>query len=313
MKYYLAPMEGLTGYIFRQAHHEHFHNFDKYFTPFISPTKKKILKTRERKDVAVDNNKGMNTVPQILTNNADNFVDTVQYLKELGYTEVNLNLGCPSATVVTGHKGAGILEDPDKLNRFFDEIFDKCNDVNISVKTRLGMFFSSEFEDILKVFNRYPISEIIIHPRVREDYYTGQPDLDTFADALSSTDIPVCYNGDINTPSDVDMIVKRFPIIQAIMIGRGVLRNPGLLDEIITGEQTKTSTKAEFHDTLLNGYIKDLKNEKDVLFKMKEMWSYLETSFRDNPEHDTLLKCIRKAGNISEYKVAVSKLINEQH
>lgn len=309
MKYYLAPMEGLTGYVFRQAHHKHYMSFDKYYTPFISPTKKKILKTREQKDVAVNNNVGMNVIPQVLTNNSDNFIDTVQYLKELGYSEVNLNLGCPSATVVTRHKGAGFLEDPDILDRFFDEVFGKCDDVNISVKTRLGMYFASEFEDILKVFNRYPISEIIIHPRVREDYYNGHPDLDTFGEALTMTDIPVCYNGDINTLSDVDMIKKKFPNINAIMLGRGILRNPGLLNEIITGENTDIATIASFHDTLLNGYIGDLKSEKDVLFKMKELWSYLETSYKDNPNHDPALKRIRKSSNISEYKTAVNILM----
>jgi tRNA-dihydrouridine synthase len=309
MKYYLAPMEGLTGYVFRQTHHEYYASFDKYFTPFISPTKKKILKTRERKDVDPANNEGMTTIPQILTNNAENFIYTTSYLADQGYTEVNLNLGCPSPTVVTKNKGAGFLNDPDKLDRFFDEIFNGVNDTKISVKTRLGMYFASEFEDILKVYNRYPISELIIHPRVREDYYNGSVKMDVFAEALKNTSISVCYNGDVFSVSDARRIEKEFPNVNAIMIGRGILKNPNLINEILGNDENDSDTLKEFHEALLNKYIEDLKSERDVMFKMKEMWAYLGESFKSEPGFDKNIKKIRKASNVSEYRVAVNELI----
>ncbi len=309
MKYYLAPMEGLTGYVFRQTHHTYYASFDKYFTPFISPTKKKILKTRERKDVDPANNEGMVTIPQILTNNSENFIYTASYLANEGYSEVNLNLGCPSPTVVTKNKGAGFLNDPDRLDRFFDEVFDGVGDVKISVKTRLGMHFKSEFEDILKVYNRYPLSEIIIHPRVREDYYSGAVDMETFADALNNTSISICYNGDIVNAEDSRRIANNYPNVKAIMIGRGILRNPNLLNEIVGSDETDGDTIKHFHNALIDKYIDDLKSERDVLFKMKEMWSYLGESFIDNPYYDKLIKRIRKASNISEYKAAVKDIM----
>ncbi len=309
MKYYLAPMEGLTGYVFRQTHHMYYAGFDKYFTPFISPTKKRVLKTRELKDISPANNTGMTTVPQILTNDASNFIYTTSFLANEGYREVNLNLGCPSPTVVSKNKGAGFLSDPERLDRFFDEVFNGVDkDIKISVKTRLGMCFASEFEDILKVYNRYPISELIIHPRVRDDYYNGSVKMDVFGEALKNTSISVCYNGDIFDASDALRIAEDCPNVNAIMLGRGILRNPGLINEI-KGIPVEPDSVISFHNTLLEKYLGDLKSERDVLFKMKELWSYLAVSFNDNPEHDKLLKKIRKSSNISEYRIAVNELI----
>ncbi|MCR4716097.1 MAG: tRNA-dihydrouridine synthase family protein [Lachnospiraceae bacterium] len=325
MDYYLAPMEGLTGYVFRKTYHSFYRGFDKYFTPFIAPTKKKVLKTREFKDVDPANNEGMKVIPQILTNDADNFIDTVERLKHLGYYEVNLNLGCPSQTVVTKGKGAGFLDDPDRLDAFFENVFDRLRKVRISVKTRLGMDFSSEFFDILEVYNRYPFEEIIIHPRVREDYYAKKPDLATFAEALNKTDKDVCYNGDIFSQEDAKRIISDYPKVKAIMLGRGILKNPRLLEEI-TNEKLGSLHEIEafdpssvemdkerkrlkaFHDALLEGYVTDLSGERDVLFKMKEFWSYFLENFRDNPDFDKLMKKIKKSQSVLEYAVAANNL-----
>ena len=174
MKIYLAPLEGVTGYTYRRALQECFGGFDKYFIPFILPNQKGHLSTREKKDIAPENNQGMQAVPQILTKNAEDFIRTVETLKEYGYEEVNLNLGCPSKTVVTRGRGAGFLDRPDELDRFLDEIFRKC-DVRISIKTRLGMEEEWEFEDLLKIYNKYPLEELIIHPRLQKDYYKNTP------------------------------------------------------------------------------------------------------------------------------------------
>lgn len=186
MKIYLAPLEGITGHIYRTALKECFDGFDKYFIPFISPNQKGHFSTREKKDVLPENNRGVLAVPQILTNQAEDFIETAKKLAEYGYEEVNLNLGCPSRTVVTKGRGAGFLEEPDRLDRFLDEIFKK-REWKISVKTRIGMSEPEEFEDLLKIYNRYPLEELIVHPRLQKDFYKNTPNLDVFAMAAEES------------------------------------------------------------------------------------------------------------------------------
>ena len=198
MKYYLAPMEGITGFIYRNAYEKFFHNIDKYFTPFIVANKSKSLKTKELRDVLPENNNCMNIVPQILTNNSEDFIITSKRLQQLGYNEVNLNLGCPSGTVVSKNRGSGFLALRDELDRFLEEIFTLEN-MKISIKTRIGKDNPEEFYELIKIYNKYPLEELIIHPRTRNDFYGNKPNLDVFKDALSLSKAEVCYNGDIFT------------------------------------------------------------------------------------------------------------------
>lgn len=306
MQFYLAPMEEVTGYVYRNVYHMLFDDMDKYVTPFITPTQKRILKTRDRKEVAPENNRGIHVVPQVMTNHAEQFVDTCRMLMELGYHEVNLNLGCPSATVVRKAKGSGFLADPEKLDRFFETVFlmlEKEGDQpEISVKTRTGLEFPEEFEDILKIYNRYPLNEIIIHPRLQKDYYNNTPDLDIFSYAFEQSVHPVCYNGDIFTKKQYEDFRKRFPSVERIMLGRGVVANPGLVREIVTGEKISGEELRAYHDKLYAGYREALGSEKDALFKMKELWSYLGKGFTGA---DKYLKKIRKADRPEEYISAV--------
>ena len=314
IQFYLAPMEEVTGYVYRNVYHTMFGDMDKYFTPFIAPTKKKILKTRERKEVAPEHNQGMYVVPQILTNDAEQFLDTCNMLTELGYHEVNLNLGCPAATVVSKRKGSGFLDEPGKLDQFFETIFEEMSGLPeekrfcISVKTRIGMEFPEEFEDILKVYNRYPFSEIIIHPRLQKDYYNNHPNLEVFAEALEQCVHPVCYNGDIFTKEDYETLHRRFPTVKRIMLGRGAVANPGLLREIQTAQPITAEELKEYHDRLYAGYREALNSEKDALFKMKEVWFYLGKMF---PEAEKALKKVKKANKPEEYQEAVRRVFDE--
>lgn len=314
IQFYLAPMEEVTGYVYRNVYHTMFGDMDKYFTPFIAPTKKKILKTRERKEVAPEHNRGMYVVPQILTNDAEQFLDTCNMLTELGYHEVNLNLGCPAATVVSKRKGSGFLDDPGKLDRFFESIFEEMSRLpeekkfSISLKTRIGMEFPEEFEDILKVYNRYPFSEIIIHPRLQKDYYNNHPNLEVFSEALAQCVHPVCYNGDIFSKEDYETLHRRFPVVERIMLGRGVVANPGLLREIQTDQPITAEELIEYHDRLYAGYREALNSEKDALFKMKEVWFYLGKMF---PEAEKALKKVKKANKPEEYQEAVRRVFDE--
>lgn len=308
MKFYLAPMEGITGYIYRNAYEKNFYNIDKYFTPFIVANKSKSLKTKELRDVLPENNKCINIVPQILTNDSEDFIITSKRLEQLGYNEINLNLGCPSGTVVSKNRGSGFLALREELDKFLEEIFTLEN-MKISIKTRIGKDNPEEFYELIKIYNKYPLEELIIHPRTQKDFYGNKPNLEVFKDALSLSKAHVCYNGDIFTVNDYNKIIKDFPNLNSVMFGRGILSNPGLIGEI--KEETFIDKKVlkNFHDEILNNYIELFKEEKNALFRMKELWGYMIYIFSDNKKY---AKKIKKAQKLKDYNEAVSSLFQEQ-
>ncbi len=309
MKFYFAPFEGITGYLYRNAYHELFDcGIDKYFTPFIAVSQNGLTKSRELEDLSPEHNKGMTVIPQLLGNNGEQVNHYFHRLKEMGYEEVNLNIGCPYQTVVSKRKGAGLLADTDLLKGFLEAAFGNPP-VRVSVKTRIGMEKGEEFEEILDIYNQYPISELIVHPRVREDFYQNHPDLDVFAFAVENSRAPVCYNGDIFTRQDFQMITERFPKLDRIMLGRGLLANPGLLTEIITGKSMKKEELKIFHDRIFHDYAQIMSGEKNTLFKMKELWNYFQFLFEDSEKY---LKKIRKAKNFGEYKSAVDAIMQAE-
>lgn len=309
MKYYFAPLEGITGYIFRNAYETYFNRqVDAYFTPFIAPSINRCINPKEKRDILPEHNQNIKTIPQILTNQAEVFIKTARELQEFGYEEVNLNLGCPSGTVVSKHRGAGFLEDPEALDRFFEVVFEGCNS-KISIKTRIGMDDPEEFYDLLTVYNRYPFSEVIIHPRVREDYYKNKPNVEMFGEAIKNSPHSLCYNGDIFTVSDYKNITELFPTLDKVMLGRGLLRNPALVRQIKGGAPLQKEECRAFHDRLVADYKEVMSGDKNVLFKMKELWSYLAYSF-SNPEK--YIKKIRKADRMCDYLAVVDGLFAEQ-
>lgn len=308
MKYYLAPMEGITGHIYRNAYEKYFHNIDKYFTPFIVPNESLSLKTKELRDMLPENNEGLNIVPQILTNNAQGFVLTANKLKQLGYEEINLNLGCPAGTVVSKKRGSGFLAYPEELDRFLDEIY-KINDMKISIKTRLGKERADEFYKLIEIYNKYPLEELIIHPRTREDFYGNTPNLEIFKESLKLSKHSICYNGDIFTVDNYNKIVKEFPQVDKIMIGRGILANPGLIDEIKENKFITKEILKQFHDEIFENYTILLKEDKNAMYRMKELWGYMSHIFTNNKKY---YKKIKKAQKAIDYKVAVNSLFAEQ-
>ena len=308
MKYYLAPMEGITGHIYRNAYEKYFHNIDKYFTPFIVPNQSLSLKTKELRDLLPENNEGLNVVPQILTNDAEGFILTANKLKQLGYDEINLNLGCPAGTVVSKKRGSGFLAYPDELDKFLDEIY-KISDMKISIKTRLGKERPEEFYNLIEIYNKYPLEELIIHPRTREDFYGNIPNLKMFKEALSLSKHPICYNGDIFTTENYNEIVKEFPEIDKVMLGRGVLANPGLIGEIRENNFISKEVLKEFHDEIFENYTILLNEDKNAMYRMKELWGYMSHIFTDNKKY---YKKIKKAQKAKDYREAVSRLFEEQ-
>ncbi|MEY8427048.1 tRNA-dihydrouridine synthase family protein [Lachnospiraceae bacterium 46-15] len=303
MHYYLAPMEGITTWVFRRAYHKYFRPMDKYFTPFLVPHTHKDFNFKEKNEILPEHNTGQNLVPQILTNNAEDFVRTANALKRYGYEEINLNLGCPSGTVVSKGRGAGFLRDTEKLDCFFDEVFSGL-EMKVSVKTRIGIQDPEEFREILEIYNRYPLSELIIHPRVRQDFYKNHPDMKVFGIAYEKSRNLLCYNGDLCTVEDIQRVHGYFPQVPAVMIGRGILKNPGLVQEAEGGRTDKETLRA-FHDEIYHTYREIMSGDKNTVFKMKEFWSYLSLSF----EHgEKCWKKIKKAQSAAEYERAVEEI-----
>ena len=308
MKFYLAPMEGITGHIYRNSYEKYFHNIDKYFTPFIVPNQSVSLKTKELKDLLPQNNKGLNIVPQILTNNAEGFILTANKLKQLGYEEINLNLGCPAGTVVSKKRGAGFLAYPEELDKFLDEIY-KIDNMKISIKTRLGKERADEFYKLIEIYNKYPLEELIIHPRTREDFYGNTPNLEVFKDALKLSKHSICYNGDIFTLNSYNKIINEFPEVNKVILGRGILANPGLIGEIKNNEFANKEIIKMFHDEIFENYTILLNEDKNAMYRMKELWGYMSHIFTNNKKY---YKKIKKAQKAIDYKNAVNSLFIEQ-
>lgn len=313
MKIYFAPLEGITGYMYRNTFHRHFGGVDRYFIPFIQPKQHGHFSTREKKDIMPEHNQGMQVVPQLLTNQAADFLQTARQLAELGYEEVNLNLGCPSRTVVSKGRGAGQLKDVQVLGAFLDEIF-KASPVRISIKTRIGLQDPEEFDQLLAVFMQYPLTELIIHPRVQQEYYEGQPHIETFLTAYQQLQnaarsggkpFTLCYNGDIFSKADYQRLVEKAPALSCIMLGRGLLRNPGLAEQLKGKEAPEKERLRAFHDDLYRQYQEEMSGERNVLFKMKEFWVYMAESFEDSRKY---AKKIKKAQRLRQYEEAVQQI-----
>lgn len=312
MNYYLAPLEGITGYIYRNAQLKHFGHIDKYFTPFISPNQTRKLTSRELHDVLPEHNRGMYVVPQILTNHAEDFIWAARKLQDLGYSEVNLNLGCPSKTVVTKKRGAGFLESATKLQAFLHQVSQVMEQehMDFSIKTRIGIWEPEEFQYLLPVFNEIPLKELIIHPRLQTDYYRNHPNLDMFALGLEKSSYPVCYNGDLFSADYYERFHAMFPSVETVMLGRGAIAYPGLSGILKTGEPMDKQRLKAFHQTVLDGYREVIPGDKNVLFKMKELWFYMAEIFEDAEKP---VKKIKKATRMEEYTAVVEALFGESN
>ena len=309
MKIYMAPLEGITSYVYRNAFSTVYGHVDKYFAPFISPSDKYTMTPRERKDIDPANNNIQNLVPQILTCKSDCFIAAARDLKAMGYTEINLNLGCPSGTVCAKGKGAAFLPETLALKKFLEDIYNyaESEGTKISIKTRLGYYNPDEFYDLVDIFNGFPVSELIVHPRIRSDFYKGEPRREYYAYAIEHSKIPLVYNGNIFTTKDYDDLSETLKIKpDTIMLGRGLISDPSLADKL-SGATTETdySKFRQIHDTVYHEYQKIMSPDINVLYKMRELWSYWQILF-DGRERD--IKRIAKAKKYAEYEDSVNKL-----
>ena len=306
-RYDLAPLDGITKLVFRQVWHRHFGGADRYFIPFFSPTDHHTITPRDFRELDPEANRGLPSVPQIMTCRAPDFVWGAERMAELGYEEVNLNLGCPSGTVTAKGKGSGFLAKPDELDRFFDEVFNSTS-VPVSVKTRLGIADEAEFPRLLEIYNRYPITRLTIHARVQKEKYRGAVHLDAFGEALKSSKIPVCYNGDLRTVDEVRTFEARFPTADTAMIGRGAVADPALLRKLRGGEAATREELQAFTQDLYHSYQEFYGQIGTAAQRMREIWFYLIHLFEDA---DKLNKKLRRFKYPGEYETIEAAIFQE--
>ena len=307
-RYDFAPLDGITKTVFRRVWHDRFGGADRYFIPFFSPTSEHVMTARDLKELDRRYNEGLELVPQVMTRRAEDFLWATEIVKDLGYTEANLNLGCPSGTVTGKGKGSGFLSRPDELEIFFDEVFSKVT-IPVSVKTRLGIHDSEEFHRLLEIYNRYPISCLTIHPRIQKQFYKGEVHLDTFTWALEESKNPVCYNGDLNTVEDIRGFEAQFPTVDAVMIGRGAIGDPALLRKIRGGSAVTREELQAFTQDLYRSYQEFYDGQTpQAAQRMKEVWFYLIHLFEGG---ERIERKMRRTRNPREYEMLEASIFAE--
>lgn len=303
MNLYFAPLEGITTYTYRNTHAELFGGCDAYFAPFITPSDNEKLSLKCLRDIVPEANKVKLNV-QVLTNRIDSFLKFEDKIRALGYDSININLGCPSGTVVKKNRGAGFLREPESLDAFLDGVFSKSR-LKISVKTRTGFADGAELDGLMEIYNKYPMSQLIIHPRARADLYNGEPDMEVFKKAYAVSKNKVCFNGNVFSAEDFKTVASEFCKLDSVMIGRGAVANPAIFREIKGGKPLKTRELAEFTDILAKRYLKVLGSEIYTLHKLKEIWMYMMWNY---PQEKKILKAVKKSDRLPKLFEAIKGL-----
>ena len=305
----LAPLKGFTEAPYRNAAAAFFKGFDAAMAPFVVTIKGRKYPNSHLKDLLPENNQGWPIIPQVLSNDAAGFAKLAARLHDLGYDTINWNLGCPFPRVAKKIRGSGLLPHPEKIDRILDHLLSEVP-VRLSIKTRIGRFDAEEMEALMPVFNRYPLAELIVHPRTGTQMYAGQPDLEVFSACLERSQHPVVYNGDINTVADYRNLADRFTSVDRWMLGRGALADP-FLPAAIKGQVVPANEKLEiirrFHDRLFAAYAQVLSGPSHLGDKMKGFWLYLSRSFENGPK---VLKQIQKTRKTEHYTDVVSRFFD---
>lgn len=310
MEIYLAPLQGLTDWIFRESFTQHIGKFDKTFTPFVRVQNGDFYRPSQCNDLLPEHNTFQKPIPQFLGNNADSFKRFEELCLEHNYDEVNINMGCPFPMVTGKRMGAGLLAHPVELVKLLEGIFVDTK-LKISIKCRLGLENSTEFVSLIPIFNEFPLEEIILHPRVGKQQYKGEVDMEAFARYAPQLKHSVCYNGDILTVGDVKRIQSLVPQINKVMIGRGMLQNPFLLAEIKNQELTK-SQKAlmlrNFHLSIIDHCKQKYSGDLHMLKRLEELWEYQSEGFEDGHK---IYKQVKKSKTLAQFETVVFKAIND--
>jgi tRNA-dihydrouridine synthase len=310
LKLYLAPIQGITDYTFRNTFVECFHGLNKAFSPFVRFQQGFEIKKSQLNDIIAENNNQEIIVPQVLSNKSTEILHFASLVKDLGYSEINWNLGCPFPMVVNRKMGAGILPDAELIDKILEEVFQDIK-IKLSIKMRIGFINTEEVFPVLEVLDKYPVSEIIIHPRLGKQMYKGTVNLDIFEKCLINTKHQVCYNGDINTFNDFVKLKERFSSINCWMLGRGVISNPFLIEKVYKRSELEDVNKlerfSEFHNKLHERYESLLSGPGHLFDKMLKFWEYFSASFE---EPHKVIKLIKKAKSPVKYKLAIYEIFN---
>ena len=308
---YLAPIRGLTDALFRDVFARHFDGFDAAVAPFLNPQKKSLYGDKMIRDVLPQHNRNLALVPQLLHTDAEDFLVLTRRLADLGYTHVNWNIGCPAPMVARKKRGSGLLPYPDEIVGLLYRVLPKLQ-VELSIKTRLGYFDDTELPTLLPSLNALKIKEITIHTRLGRQLYKGQTNPDGFAVCLGLTDHPLVYNGDIVDTATYRSLQSRFPTVDRWMIGRGALANPFLAEEIKglnrQSPEKRRTRLYNFHEELFNNYLDRLSGPGHLLGRVKQLWSYLISSF---PGQEKQLKKILKSRTIAVYRRHIEQLFQQ--
>lgn len=307
MEFLFAPMEGVTYALYRKLHHTFFPGTDACYTPFIAPDSNGSFKAKYLSELTKDCDAGIPVIPQLLVNRASSFNATADVLYDLGFRKINLNTGCPSGTVFAKKKGSGMLTDLQMLDACLEQICAHAEQkgVRISVKTRMGVHSTEEFSQILEVYNRYPLSRLIVHARARDGMYKSEPDIAGFAALSGQSRAPVTYNGNLFSLQDYNEIRLRIPAVKSYMAGRGIIANPALFRELQGGEKLSCHELQDFHDALLEAYLSDRLSSGFAVERMKQLWYYMIWMFKDCKKEQ---KALLKSRTLSDYRSASSAL-----
>jgi tRNA-dihydrouridine synthase B len=307
-----SPLQGFTDFRFRNAFNHYFGGIDTFYAPYIRFNNKLIIKNSYQIDLQIENNTELEVIPQIMTNSADEFLFVVDYIQELGYKELNWNLGCPYPMVTKRGMGSGLICDPEKINHILDRVH-KETDIVVSMKMRMGYEHAEEILDTFPILDSYPLKSIAIHARIGKQLYKGGVDLDAFQKCIESTKHKLYYNGDITSVAKLKEMQARFTCIDHFMIGRGLISDP-FLPSMIKNDTTEYPENRweifrEFHDTIYHQYDAALSGPTPIKMKMQGFWEFFAQSF-SNPQKT--FKKIKKASNPRAYQQAVAEILKNR-
>lgn len=306
-----SPLQGFTDFKFRNAFHHFFGGIDTFYAPYIRLNGKMIIKNSYQRDLLLENNTTLEVIPQIITNDADEFLFVSKYIRELGYKELNWNLGCPYPMVTKRGMGSGLISDSEKINNILKKVHNE-SDVLVSMKMRMGYENASEILDTLPILDTYPLKNIAIHARIGKQLYKGGTDLAAFQKCIDHTKHHLYYNGDITSVTAFKKLEERFPTINHWMIGRGLIADPFLPSMIKKQTTTYPNNRfdvfEEFHDRIYTEYDAALSGPTPIKMKMLGFWEYFSQSF-ENPQKT--YKKIKKASNAQSYQIAVREIFKE--
>ena len=302
---YLAPLQGLTDFRFRNTYQKYFGEVDKYFSPWIKLDGAGKIKKSQNRDVSMENNTNVGLIPQIMCNKAEDFITLAKNLNDLGYNEINWNLGCPHPMITKRGMGSALLSQPQKIISILENAIPKI-EVKVSLKIRLGFEQADESLQLRPLLDNIPLTEIIIHARTAKQMYRGDVNLESFEKCLKISRHEITYNGDLNSYTQFQTLKKQFPTIKKWMIGRGLIANPFLAGMIRCNSdqlpENYLEIFEEFHQCLLESYAEHLSGEKHLLLKMLGFWLYFSLSFSESHK---ALKRIKKAKTLAAYQEAV--------